>query len=77
MIAGLLFMAIGFKDALPDINTPYSDTLKYMSIFVMYGLTSIGLICNLFAMKYYPLTKEKMEEIQSTISAIKAKAAEE
>ena len=31
----------------------------------------------LFAMKYYPLTKEKMEEIQSTISAIKAKAAEE
>lgn len=77
MIAGLLFMAIGFKDALPDINTPYSDALKYMSIFVMYGLTSIGLICNLFAMKYYPLTKEKMEEIQSTISAIKAKAAAE
>lgn len=33
----------------------------------------IGLVCNLVAMKFYPLTKEKMEEIQEEIAKIKAK----
>jgi Na+/melibiose symporter-like transporter len=32
----------------------------------------IGLICNIIAMKFYPLTKEKMEEIQEKVAAIKA-----
>ena len=27
----------------------------------------IGLVCNLIAMKFYPLTKEKMEEIQDCL----------
>ena len=35
----------------------------------------IGLVCNLIAMKFYPLTKEKMEEIQAEIGRIKAEAA--
>ena len=33
-----------------------------------------GLFCNLVAMKFYPLTKEKMEEIQERIAEIKAQA---
>ena len=39
----------------------------------MYGLVLIGLIFNIIAMKHYPLTKEKMQEIQEEIAAIKAK----
>jgi Na+/melibiose symporter-like transporter len=35
----------------------------------------IGLICNIVALHFYPLTKEKMEEIQGEIAAIKAKNA--
>ena len=34
----------------------------------------IGLICNLIAMKFYPLAKEKMESIQDEIATIKKKA---
>ena len=71
MIAGIMFAAIGFTQTLPDLNTPYSLSLKVVAIFLMYGIVIIGLICNLIAMKFYPLTKEKMEEIQDEIARIK------
>lgn len=77
MIAGVLYAAIGFKEALPDVQTPYSDELKYVTIFLAYGMIILGLLCNLVALKFYPLTKEKMAEIQEEIAAIKAKAAQE
>lgn len=52
-------------------------TGKYVPGMIgMYGLVLFGFICNLIAMKYYPLTKEKMEEIQGEIAAIKAQNAE-
>lgn len=73
-IAGLMFSAIGFKDILPDASTPYSDSLKYVGLFLMYGMIILGQICNLVAMKFYPLTKEKMEEIRGEIDRIKAEA---
>ena len=73
-IAGIMFAAIGFTDILPDASTPYSDSLKYVGIFLMYGLVIIGQICNLVAMKFYPLTKEKMEEIRGEIDRIKSEA---
>ena len=77
MIAGFMFAAIGFADKLPDVTTPYSDELRYTSVFLMYGMIVLGNIANVIAMKFYPLTKEKMEEIQEEIAAIKAKAMEE
>lgn len=77
MIAGIMYAAIGFKDALPDVATPYSDGLKYVTIFLAYGMIILGLLCNLVALKFYPLTKEKMAEIQEEIAVIKAKAMQE
>ena len=37
----------------------------------------IGWILNVIALKFYPLTKEKMAEIQDRIAEIKAEAAKE
>lgn len=74
MIAGVMFAAIGFKDILPDASAPYSDALKYTGLFLMYGMIILGQICNLVAMKFYPLTKEKMEEIREKINEIKQQA---
>ncbi len=73
-VIGLMCAAIGFKEQLPTVDTPLTPDLKFVGIFTMYGLLIIGLICNIIAMKYYPLTKEKMEEIQAEIAAIKQKA---
>ena len=77
MIAGVMYSAIGFKEALPDVQTPYSTDLHYVTVFLAYGMIILGLICNLIALKFYPLTKEKMAEIQTEIASIKAKYAEE
>ena len=37
----------------------------------MYGLVIVGLIFNVIAMKYYPLTQEMMEEVREKIASIK------
>ena len=77
LIAGVLFAAIGFKDAMPDVETPYSDELKYVAVFLAYGMVILGLICNVIAMKFYPLTKEYMASIQDKIAEIKANSVKE
>ena len=76
MIASIALAMIGFRDVMPDVSTPYTDSLLYVGVFLSYGVIIFGLIVNVFAMKFYPLTKEKMEEIQSKIAEIKAQAAE-
>ena len=73
-IASLMFAAIGFKEEMPDVGTPLTPQLKFVGIFLSFGLILIGSIVNLIAMKFYPLNKEKMEAIQDEIAAIKAKA---
>ena len=74
MLVSVLYAAIGFKDVLPDVNAEYSDALFYVTLLCIYGMLIFGNLCNVIAMKFYPLTKEKMEEIQGEIAAIKAKA---
>ena len=77
MIAGLVFTAVGFADHNPVEGDPVTWELRVGVAFLAFGLIIIGLICNLIAMKYYPLTKEKMAEIQDKVAAIKAAAAAE
>lgn len=73
-IVSLSFATIGFKDALPTIETPYTDTILWITMFLYVGMPQLGWIANLIAMKFYPLTKEKMAEIQDEIGRIKAAA---
>lgn len=76
-VVGLMCAAIGFTEALPAADTPFTPALKFVGVFGLCGLTMIGLITNVIAMKFYPLTGEKMKEIQAEVAAIKAKAAAE
>ena len=75
MLVSICYAAIGFKETLPDLGVAYSNKLFYTTLALAYGSVIFGLACNIVAMKFYPLTKEKMEEIQVEIAAIKAKAA--
>lgn len=86
LITGVMLASIGFKTLLPDATTtmammndgvsPYQginvDAILPVSLFLGFGTIIIGLICNLVALKFYPLTKEYMAEIQSEIARIKA-----
>lgn len=74
LITGVLFAMVGYADALPDVTSPYSKGVHYVGVFCMFGMVIIGLICNVVALKFYPLSKEKMAEIQGEIAEIKAKA---
>ena len=74
LIASIMLIAIGFKDTMPDVDTPLTPSLKFVGIFLSFGLIAICSCVNLIAMKFYPLNKEKMAEIQDEIAAIKAKA---
>lgn len=75
-IIGVLCASIGFTSELPTVDTPFSPELKFIGLFLIFGMMVIGNLCNLIALKFYPLTKEKMEEIQDEIARIKAEHAE-
>ena len=73
-VVGLVCAAIGFTSELPTAETPLTPSIKAAALFCMFGIVMIGLICNLIAMKFYPLSRQKMDEIEEEIAAIKAKA---
>lgn len=70
----LLFAAIGFNEVLPTQNTPYDDKIFWVTIICFIVAPLIGWCFNIVAMKFYPLTKEKMEEVQIAIADIKRQA---
>ncbi len=77
MIAGVVFTAVGFADHNPVEGDPVTRPLVYGVVFLAFGMIILGLLCNVIALKFYPLTKEKMAEIQEEVARIKAAAAEE
>lgn len=74
-IVGWCCVLIGFKDAFPTQDTPYSSGIFWVTMFLFIGMPILGWICSLIAMKFYPLDKEKMIEIQSKISSMKKEGA--
>jgi Na+/melibiose symporter-like transporter len=77
MIAGVVFAAVGFADHNPVEGDIVTWELRVGTAFLAFGVIIFGLICNLIAMKFYPLTKEKMAEIQDEVAKIKAAALAE
>ena len=91
LLAGVCLAAIGFKTVLPDADTKMADlnaagsayqginvgAIPFVAYFLAFGVVIIGLLCNIVALKFYPLTKEYMAEIQEEIAEIKKKAQEE
>ena len=69
---GILCASIGFTEKLPQVDTPLTPELKFIGLVMFCGFIMFGYLCNVIAMKFYPLNKEKMEEIQSEIARIKA-----
>ena len=73
----LFFAAIGYTEVLPTPESPYSAGIFWVTMACFLGAPVVGWICNIVSMKFYPLTKEQMEEIQDRIAEIKAQAAKE
>jgi len=66
-VVGVTLAAIGFRYALPDLDTPFTTSIFNVTIFLGFGVLIISWLFSLICMKFYPLTKEKMEEIQTEL----------
>lgn len=63
-IVGFCLAGIGYVTAQPQPGDPCTTAIFWMAMFLWMGLPIIGYLCTLVAMKWYPLGREKMEEIQ-------------
>ena len=75
IIIGKLFYYLSFLilNILIFIDIKFVSFLVIIVIFIYIGLPLIGWICNLFAMKLSPISKEEMVRIQGKIAEQKAK----
>lgn len=72
-IVALMFAMVGYANEVPTDQSPWSEGLFWVVVIAFTLIPIIGWLCNVVAMKFYPLSKEKMEEIQEAIAEIKAK----
>ena len=70
-IVAMSVAAIGFTTRMPDVTDAYSSQIFWVTMFLFIGMPMLGWIASIIAMKFYPLDKEKMEEIQAHIQEIK------
>ncbi len=67
-----LFMVL-FSINTITAQTTYSDKLFYLVLICFIIIPILGFICSLIAMKYYPLSKDKMKEVQEKLVVIRNK----
>lgn len=63
-VIGFTLAFIGFSEVFPDVSTPYSDEIKWVTLFLYIGMLMFAWIASLVAMKFYDLDKTRMQEIQ-------------
>lgn len=71
VIIGVCLAVVGFKTAMPTVDTPASDSLFWVGMVFFIGLPILGWIASLIAMKYYDLTYEKMQEVHRVLHSRK------
>lgn len=63
---------IGYQTVMPQMGDKTTVPLFYMTMLLVYGMPILGWLCNIIAMKFYSLDKERMVEIQKNIAEQKA-----
>ncbi len=63
---------IGYQTVMPQMGDKVTVSLFYLTMLLVYGMPILGWLCNIIAMKFYSLDKERMVEIQKNISERKA-----
>lgn len=71
-IVGVVISLIGYVGTMPQPTDPYKDSILYVGLFLWLGMPVLGWLCSVIAMKWYDLTYERMQEIQ-TVNAERKK----
>lgn len=70
-IATLCVAAIGYKNTMPQMGNKAISGVFWMAMFLSFGLPIIGWLCNIVAMKFYELDKDRMVQVQKNIAEMK------
>lgn len=76
VVVGIVLIAIGFGQMYPTPDTPLSPALFWVGMFFLCGLPAIAWVVNIICMRFYPLDRERMSEIQEHIARQKGVAVE-
>lgn len=68
LIAALCITVIGYHNTVPQMGDKASWPVLIMTVFLYFGLPILGWICNVLAMHFYSLDREKMICVQKTIA---------
>lgn len=68
---------VGYTTIMPQPMDKKTLPIFVMALFLSYGLPIIGWVCSLVAMKFSPLSKEKMVEVQKNIQEKRTQAEAE
>lgn len=74
VIATACVALVGYTASMPQPTDPKTMPVLLMGVFLVYGVPILGWICTLIAMKFTPLSKEKMVEVQKKIAEMKENA---
>lgn len=66
-IAGFAITLIGYVDKMPQMGDKATWGVFWVAMIITNGLPVLGWLCNLVAMKFYELDKDRMEEVQKNI----------
>lgn len=66
-IVGFILAAVGYSTTLPEVGDSLTPTLLVLGLGLFYGSTMIAWAISLIAMKFYPLDRETMVEVQQKI----------
>jgi len=73
-IVALVVALIGYKESMPQASDPLTGSVFGVAMFLWLGMPILGWICTLVAMKFYPLDKETMVDVQQKNAEIRSKA---
>lgn len=68
---------IGYTTAMPQATDPLTRPVFFVAMFLWLGMLALGYLCTIIAMKFYPLDKEKMIEIQAANAKTRAEQAKQ
>lgn len=65
LITAALLATIGYVDNVPQPGDPATQKVFWITMLMWLGMMILGWVCSIIAMHWYPLTAEKMVEVQA------------
>lgn len=73
LLVAYVLVMVGYDKVLPQQGDALTPAIFWVGMIIMYGLPIFGWVCSIIAMKFYPLSREKMIEIQAELRERKKK----